>query len=103
MGIKTFGPDFEPDPVKRYINKIQSHIDKTAQSWGYDDIISATTYAEETAVPIFQVEGKALREWRSLVWATAHQILGEVNAGNIVPPTLDEIITMLPAVVRPTV
>ena len=36
-----------------------------ARELGYTNIFTAVTYADEAAVPQFQREGQALREWRS--------------------------------------
>lgn len=70
------------------IAAIQAHLDSVAQSWGYDDIRSACTYADEPAVPRFQDEGRALRAWRSLVWAAAWQ---HTDAASV-----DDILAALP-------
>ncbi len=75
---------------------VQSHMDTTAQSLGYDDIKTAVTYAEEPAVPKFQAEGQALRAWRSLVWAKCYQLLDEVQSGMRGRMTPDQVIAELP-------
>lgn len=85
-----------------YIMFVQLRIlDKTAQDYGYDNIFTAVTYADEPAVPQFQIEGAAFREWRSLVWAACHVILGEVEAGSREAPTFEELEAELPAFVNP--
>lgn len=55
-----------------FIAKGQQYLDELAKSWGYDSIFTACTYAEEPAVPKFQLEGKALRKYRSEFWDAAH-------------------------------
>ena len=40
---------------------VQRHIDATAQSLGYDSILTAVSYANEPAVPEFQAQAVALR------------------------------------------
>lgn len=57
---------------------VQAHLDETARAHGYDSIYTACTYADEPAVAQFETEGKALRAWRSLVWAYCHQVLADV-------------------------
>lgn len=47
---------------------VQAALDETARAQGYADITTAISYAEEPAVARFQVEGRRLRRWRSLVW-----------------------------------
>jgi hypothetical protein len=76
---------------------VQEYLDRTARSWGYDNILAAATYAEEPAVSQFQLEGRALRAWRSLVWAACIVVLGEVQRGLRSAPTLDELMAALPA------
>lgn len=83
--------------VGSYTAAIQTHLDGVAQSWGYDNIYTAATYAEEPAVKAFQDEGKALRAWRSRVWAAARQTLADVQAGKTPLPTVAELIASLPA------
>jgi hypothetical protein len=76
---------------------IQNHVDAVAQAWGYDNIYTAATYAEEPAVAEFQHEGKSLRAWRSRVWAAARQALADVQSGKQPAPTINELIASLPA------
>lgn len=54
------------------IRIVQARLDRHAQSWGYDNIFTACTYADEPAVPQFQAEGRALRAWRSATWAACY-------------------------------
>ena len=84
-------------PEQMLTQTVQEHLDSTAQSLGYDDIRSAATYADEPAVAKFQNEGKALRAWRSLVWAASYELMMAVRAGNRAVPTADELIKSLPA------
>lgn len=84
------------------IKVVQQFIDEKAQSLGYDNIYTAVTYADEPAVPKFQAEGRALRAWRSLVWAKANEILAAVTAGTQDVPTDDELIGALPAFTAPS-
>lgn len=82
----------------RLSGAVQAHLDTIAQDWGYDDIRSAVTYADEPAVPQFQAEGQVLRAWRSLVWASCYALLAEVQAGTRAVPTASELIDLLPPV-----
>ena len=85
------------DRVRQLTATVQAHLDAVAQSWGYDNVYTAATYAEEPAVKAFQDEGKALRAWRSRVWAAARQTLADVQAGKTPLPTVAELIASLPA------
>jgi hypothetical protein len=82
---------------------IQSHLDAQAQALGYESIATAVTYADEPAVPRFQIEGQALRAWRSVVWATGYQLLDAVKAGTRPEPTDAELLALLPVFVPPAI
>lgn len=75
---------------------VQAILDAKAQSYHYDNLTTAVTYAEEPSVPKFQEEGQAFRAWRSQVWASAYSILAEVQAGTRAFPTLAEVPSLLP-------
>ena len=64
-----------------YTQAVQAMLDDKARAFGYDDIKSAVTYAEEPAVPKFQAEGRAFRAWRSVVWAACYEFQAAVLAG----------------------
>lgn len=76
---------------------VQGHLDAAAIAQGFDDMDSAVSYAEEPAVPRYQMAGRALRAWRSLVWARCEQIMGEVMGGTRPEPTGPALIALLPA------
>jgi hypothetical protein len=84
-----------------YANAVEALFQKTANSWGYDSLEKAATYADEPAVPQFQNEGQALRAWRSLSWAKCYQILSDVSQGLRPVPTIDQLTSELPPIVRP--
>jgi hypothetical protein len=71
-------------------------MDAKAQSYHYDDLTTAVTYADEPSVPKFQEEGQAFRAWRSQVWNTAYSILADVQAGTRGFPTVSEVPGLLP-------
>lgn len=75
---------------------VQGVIDAKAQSLGYDNILTAVSYAEEPADPKAQAEGQALRAWRSLVWVKCNEILNQVLAGDRDAPTEAELQALLP-------
>lgn len=75
---------------------VQGYIDATAEAAGYDDMRSAVGYADEPAVPKYQAEGRALRAWRSLVWARCYELMTEVATGNRVEPNAQQVIALLP-------
>lgn len=79
------------------VNAVQRYMDSVAVAKGYDNIFTAVTYAEEPSIPQFQNEGKAFRQWRSLVWAYCYQVLAAVQQGARSIPTTEELIAELPS------
>lgn len=76
---------------------LQNYLDSVAKTYGYDNIMSAISYAEEPSVPKFQHDGMAFRKWRSLFWEAANQHKNSVLAGDLQPPaSLDDLIAILP-------
>ena len=73
----------EPPPPTRD-ELVQRHLDAVARSFGYDDLVTAISYAEEPAVPKFQDEGRALRAWRSMVWAAVHEMPSDLADDGVV-------------------
>lgn len=83
--------------VQDFADAVQKHLDDTAKSRGYAGILSAVSYVGD-ADPVFNAEGTALKAWRSEVWNACHVKLAEVNSVGV-PPTIPELIAILPAVV----
>ena len=76
---------------------VDLHLDSQAQALGYSSIQTAVSYADEDAVEKFQLEGRALRRWRSLVYAACYELLAAFEAGDIEEPTGAALIEALPA------
>jgi hypothetical protein len=108
--VEIGGGDFivvqEPQPAEVEVTpaleiailagRVQAVLDGRAKEFGYDNIFTAVTYADEPIVPKFQDEGKAFRKWRSLVWAACYALLGEVQQGLRPVPTESELFAVLP-------
>jgi hypothetical protein len=86
---------------EKLVEAVQAHMDAAARQLGYDDIKSAVTYADEPAVLQFQLEGRAFRAWRSLVWQYCYAQLDAVLAGTRTVPTPEQLIDELPPLVLP--
>lgn len=80
---------------------VQEYMDAMARSLGYDDIKTAVTYADEPAVPKFQNEGRALRAWRSSVWAACYELLERVKSGAMAEPSERTLPGLLPSLSIP--
>ena len=79
-----------------FVAAIQQRLDTFAQARGYDGILSACSYAS-SSVAKFAAEGRRAVDLRDQTWATANEILGEVQAGTRpMPASLADIEDDLP-------
>ncbi len=75
---------------------LQSKLDNYAQSWGYDSIVSAASYAASTNAK-FKGEADALIAWRDAVWAWAESL-------TTLPASIADLIAAMPsAPARPVI
>lgn len=80
---------------------IQRELDRQAQAKGYDNIVSACTYAAQPVGAPFQAEGAAFLAWRSQVWTQAYATLALVQAGTATMPTPAEAVAAMPVLELP--
>jgi len=86
--------DAQKDLISAYTKAVQEHMETEAVKAGYDNLLSACSYA---AVPnSFQAESISFTTWRSACWDMCHLILNQVNSGVLAAPTVSELIQMLP-------
>ena len=85
--------------IQSFKDAIQATLDEAARANGYDDIVSACSYAGYQNV--FQAEAIAFGQWRANVWAYGYAELDKVMAGTRPVPTVAEILAELPALVLP--
>lgn len=72
--------------VTKMNNAIQTHLDNEAKAAGYDNMISACSYA---AFPnAFQLEAQSFLVWRAEVWTYVEAQQQEVILGNRTVPTI---------------
>lgn len=90
-------PDVEQLTLQ-FRDAVSRRIEQAARDMGYDNILSAVSYADEPAVLEYQAEGRALRRWRSLVWKHCEDMLSQVQSGAPIP-TEAEVLDGLPALV----
>lgn len=102
-------PEPEPEPETpeqakaRMARVLQALLDSTARSLDFDSVFTAVTYADEPVVARFQIQGAALREWRSLVWAAGYDVMDAVLAGERPIPTEAELLAEMPVFVPPVI
>lgn len=94
--IVASAPPTEAQLIALYTAAVQNHMDSRALLFGYDDIKTAVTYAEEPSVPRFQTEGQAFRAWRSACWDYCYTLLAAVKAGQRELPSVDQLVAELP-------
>lgn len=81
--------------LKNKFSKIlDDKLNSAAQSYGYDDIKSAVTYADEPSVLKFQNEGKEFRKWRSLCYSYAYDLIETAD----ITLTEEEFLSGLPVI-----
>jgi hypothetical protein len=66
--------------VSNITSAIQQSLDAGAKAWGYDNIVSAASYANSTNTQ-YAADAKALIGWRDAVWAWAIPQFATVAAG----------------------
>lgn len=84
--------------IKEYEKKIQEHLDKTAQAKGYDNILSACSYAGHSAAGTFYHEGRAFLAWRSGVWKYLYPELKKIQQDKGKLPSVEDVIAKLPTI-----
>lgn len=98
-GIPHCAPECAPtvdDLIAINTQAIQLHLDSFARSRGYDNIISACSYASQPVGAHFQADGAAFLAWRSAVWAKAYDVISKVKSGAIALPNVEESIASMP-------
>jgi len=81
------------------VKSVQSVLDTAAREHGYDNIVSACSYA--AAPNVFQAESVKFLSWRADCWAHCYAVLADVTAGTRTIPTEAELIAELPSLVLP--
>lgn len=82
------------DKVTQYEAAVQAHLDSAAEAVGYDNILSACSYAGY-ANP-FQAEGQSFLVWRGAVWQYCYAQVAAIQAQQRAQPTVAELIAELP-------
>lgn len=80
---------------QRLADVVQFHVDACARAMGYDNIITACTYAGDKSLK-YAVQAQMLRDCRSDCWTLIEQIEADVLAGQRAMPSNDELLKMLP-------
>lgn len=81
------------------VNAVNSLLDSTAQSQGYDNAGSCISYASSTN-SLWANQAKAFVAWRDVVWAMAYSVQAEPASNR--PTTVAAFLALLPPMVWPT-
>lgn len=81
--------------TNQFTNAVQKWMDTKAQERGYDNIISACTYAFSSD-SVFAKEGTAAKEWRDKVWRYCYDVVADVVSGKRDIPSTNELLNELP-------
>lgn len=83
------------DQIKSSLEQaVQAHLDAGAKLAGYDNILSACSYAG--APNAYQAEGASFIAWRGAVWVYCNALVASVLNGTSPIPTVQELISTLP-------
>ena len=94
-------PELTPqETIGKIVAAVQSHLDETARTRNYDNMLSLASYANSMD-PQFAAEAAAGIAWRDACWRYCYQALAEVEAGQRTMPTAGEAIAELPQMVWP--
>lgn len=100
------------NPVKvlqGFEDAVQEYVDSVAQARGYDNGYTCASYYKDKN-PKFASDAKVFKDWRSDVWVTVNMILDQYQAQILSMdfvtkedlnnfPTIEDIISQLPAIV----
>lgn len=81
---------------------VKAFVNLTAVAFDFDDIEEAVSFASEPAVPKFQIQGLALRAWRSLLWDAFDRLVARMKSGEEPEPASpQDLCERLPAFTAP--
>lgn len=94
------------DPAKAapkqedYKAAIQSLIDETAASKGFDDGVTLASYVNST-VALWGHQASAFVTWRDDIWQVAFSEMGKMEGGSRSKPALSDFLLELPEIIWP--
>lgn len=81
--------------VEIWKKSVMGMMNNVARDYGYTSLQTAISYAEEPSVERYQREGKAFRQWRSLLWQTFYETVDKYRETTPIP-TVDQVLGQLP-------
>lgn len=98
-------PPAPPQPMDEWAmwRAVQEETHRVACSFGYETILSAISFAGQSAVTRLQADGQLLAEWRAQMWDGTYDIIADARAESRTRPTsAAELLAELPAAPVPT-
>lgn len=91
-----------PKPVteKDCVNAVQKYMDTFARTRGYDNMMSACSYAS-SSIPSFASEGGYCLKMRDAIWQQCYTLLAQYKAGQTTISNAAELIALLPVLTWP--
>lgn len=89
-----------PPALSDYSAAIDAHVEAVARGRGYNGAAHLASYAVST-VPAWAAEARAFVAWRDTVWVEALGELAKVQAGEIAPPGVTDLVSGLPVIQWP--
>ena len=77
-------------------NALQETMDSKAREYGYDNVHTASSYADSDD-PTFRTEGRSFKKWRESAWIYARSVRDEVLSGNPPFSTIEQFLESAPA------
>lgn len=99
--LRPFGLTLPKPNLADYTVAIQGAVDATAKAKNYTDGVSLASYASSTNAQ-WAAEAAAFIAWRDQVWASAYATMAAVESGQQARPTIEGLLTGLPAISWPT-
>ena len=89
-----------PPALSDYSAAIDAHVEAVARGRGYSGAAHMASYVAST-VPAWAAEARAFVAWRDAVWLDAMGELSKVQAGEIAPPGVTDLVAGLPVIQWP--
>jgi hypothetical protein len=89
----------QPTPdelIRAAIAAVQKALDDKAREYGYDNIVSACSYAVDPVNQTFKDEGLAFLCWRSKSWSRLIELENRIRSGQIPVPSVEEVVALMP-------
>jgi hypothetical protein len=86
-----------PITLSQYESAVQNNLDAYAETWGYNNLLSAASYANST-VAQYKADATALIAWRDATWQMVESLQAQLADGTVqLPATSAAFLAMLPA------